>query len=546
MVNYGGKILNNSVRSLNAQQAIIANTSNNIANVNTPGYSRRVVTLENAVDSSAGSGTFQLGNGVQLQGVTRMADEYLNKLVQTQTGKQASSELQDSFVSRVEQLFSLTGDTGTLTKDINAFFTSLNDLTINPSSIETRKVVLEKAQSLVTSISSTYNTVADLQREADQRIGTEVQSVNRLLEQIAQANGNVAGIERAGPNQVASDDRDKRDSLLNELSKKLSFNSVENADGSVNIYLPNGFTLVGGVNSYPLRVTSSPSFAAGSQPPSLGGEVLSSVTYDYSNGSGTADYDLTQALQNGDGSIGALLKLRGYNNPTNTSAFQADGFLVEVASRVEALAQDLLTRFNTTYLGADEDSATAGFQSNALDLNGNTPSTYGFFDFSFSGVKDANGNGLPDDLPALSVVSYARSLTLAISDPRSIAAARDQNPTGGALALVKGNGDNIQALVGLRNASTTFSAGNFSLTGTYDDLYNETIAHVSSEKSAIVTKASLDKNYLITVQSQRDEFSAVSLDEEFSNLIRFQKAYQASAKMIKIADDLLTTVIQLI
>jgi flagellar hook-associated protein 1 FlgK len=546
MANYSAKILNNSVRSLNAQQAIIANTSNNIANVNTQGYTRRVVNLENVIDRGTGSAGIQLGSGVQVQGIQRMADEYINKLLQTQTSKQSSSELQESFVSRVEQLFSLTGETGTITKDVNAFFTALNDLTINPSSIEARKVVLEKAQSLVTSISGTYNTLADLQDEADQRISTEIQTVNGLLEQIAQSNSNITAIERSGANQVAADDRDRRDTLLQQLAKKISFNSVPNTDGSVNVYLTNGFTLVSGNNSYELNVTRTPSFASSAQPPSLSGGVLSSITYDYSNGAGTADFDLTQVLQNGEGSIGALLKMRGYNDPVNTSAFQADGFIVEVASRVEALAQDLLTRFNTTYLGNDEDSVTAGFQPNALDLDGNVPSTYGFFDFAYSGVKDANANGLPDDLASLNVTSFAKILSLNNTDPRKVAAARDQNPTNGATALVTGNGENIQALMGLRTASTSFSAGNFSLTGTYDDIYNETISHVSAEKSSISSRASLDKNYLISVQSQRDETSAVSLDEEFSNLIRFQKAYQASAKMIKVADDLLTTIIQLI
>ena len=545
MANYSAKILNNSVRSLNAQQAIIANTSNNIANVNTPGYSRRVVTLENAVDRGTGSAGLQIGSGVQVSGVQRIADDFINKLLQSQTSKQSSSELQNSFVSRVEQLFSLTGDTGTITKDMNNFFTAINNLTVDPSSIEARKAMIEQGQNLVSSISGTYNTLADLQTEANDRISTEVQTVNGLLSQIAQTNTNISSIESAGTSQVAADDRDTRDRLLQELSKKISYKTVDNNDGSVNVYLTNGFTLVSGGNSYPLRVTSSPSFAA-SQPPSLSGGILSSITYDYSNGSGTADFDLTQVLQGGDGSVGALLQLRGYNDPNNTSPFQADGFIVEVASRIEGVARDLLTRFNTTYLGNDENSAVAGFQPNALDLNGQTPSTYGFFDFNYSGVKDANGDGLPNDLAALDVPSFAKILTLTSTDPRKIAAARDQDPANGSTALVAGNGDNAQALMGLRTASTTFSAGNYSLTGTYDDSYNETVSHVSAEKSSIASKADLDKSYLITVQSQRDEVSAVSLDEEFSKLITFQKAYQASAKMVKVADDLLTTILQLV
>ena len=556
MANYSAKILNNSVRSLNAQQAIIANTSNNISNVNTPGYSRRVVNLQTAEGGSRSSGAgLDIGNGVDVQGITRVADEYLNKLLRTTSGQQASSELQQSFVSRVEQLFSLDGTTPTISTSLNSFFTALNDLTASPSSVETRAVVIEKAQDLVTSISGTYGALADIQKEADARISTEMQTVNGLLGQIAKTNANISSIERGG--QVAADDRDRRDTMMEDLSKKISFQTVENSDGSVNIYLENGFTLVAGSNAYALRVTSAPSFAA-SQPPSLSGGVLSSITYDYSNGAGTADFDLTQVLKKGEGTIGALLQLRGYNDPANTSAFQADGFVVEVASRVEAMAKDLLTRFNTTYQGTgDEDSGTPGFQANSVDLTGAAPTMYGFFDFAFNGTasKDANNSGHVEnsDLAALTnagvadrVTSFAARLKLTSTDPRKIAAAIDQDSTSGVLGLVNGNGQNAQRLVDLRTTATTMSAGNFSFTGTYDDAYNETVSHVSAESSSVASRAQLDKNYLITAQSQRDEVSAVSLDEEFSGLIKYQKAYQASAKMIKVADDLLTTILGLI
>ena len=555
MANYGAKILNNSVRALSVQQAVIANTSNNISNVNTAGYSRRVVNLENASSTNTGSG-INIGNGVDVQGIQRMADDYINKLLQASGGKQASSELQDSFQSRIQSLFGLSGDNSTISTNLNDFYTSLNDLTSDPSSLQARSSVIDKAQTLVTTIKSTYDTLASLQTEADDRISTEMTSVNSLLTQIADANKNITATEGAG--QTASDDRDRRDTLLQTLATKISYNSVENTDGSINVYLSNGFTLVSGGTSHALTVTKNPSFAS-NPPPSLSGGVLSSITYDYSNGAGTADFDLTQVLKAGDGSVGALLKLRGYNDPANTNAFQADGPIVATASRVEGIAQDLLSRFNTTYLGTDEDTTTAGFQSNALNLYGNAPATFGLFDFSYSGtVKDKNANGLPDqaDLTSLQnsstasspkVTSFATLLKLTSSDPKAFAAARDQNPVSGSTTLVTGDGQNVKALSDLRTATTNISVGNFSLNGvTLEDAYNETVSYVSTQKSSISSQAALDKSNLTTVQSKRDEVSAVSLDEEFTGLISSQKAYQASAKMIKVADDLLTTIIQLI
>lgn len=545
MANYGAKILNVATRALSVQQAIIANTSNNIANVNTPGYSRRVVNLQTADGARNAGAGIDVGNGVDIASVQRMADEYLNTALRTGTANQASSQVQNEFLARIDKLFSLDGTTSTISNSINAFFGSVNDLTADPSNINLRKIVIERAQNVVTSISSTYNSLASLQTEADSRLATEVASINGLTAQIAQLNQDVSTVERAG-NVTASDARDQRDRLLEELAKKMSFQTVEQSDGSLNIYLANGFSLVAGAKSYDLSVTSTPSFATGPLPPSLSGQVLSYITYDYSGGAGTGDFDLTTVLQNGEGSVGGLLKLRGYNDPSNTSAFDADGSIVEIASRVEALTRDLLTRFNTTYLGPDEDSGTAGFQPSAMDLNGSTPPVYGFFDFAFSGTKDADSNGLPDDLTALGIDNFSSILQLRSTDPRTIAAARDQNATNGALTLVPGDGSNAAALGALQNTNATFSAGSFSITSTYDGAYNELVTHVSSAKSAMSNRASLDRATLSTVQSQRDEVSAVSLDEEFTGLIKFQKAYQASAKMIKVADDMLQQIIGLL
>lgn len=548
MANYTAKILNNATRSLSAEQAIIANTSNNISNVNTPGYSKRTVHLESVADRSSSAGNLSIGNGVEVSNVTRIADSYISQLLQDATSKQSSSNTQNTFLGRIEQLFGISDKTTSISSTMGAFYNSLNDLTLDPSSVQARQVVISKAQELVTSINGTYGTLSAMQTEVDNRLVSEVSQVNSLLGQIADCNKNITSIEKTGTSAEASDDRDKRDQILNDLAKKISFKTVENKDGSTNVYLSNGFTLVSGTNSYSLSTTTNPSFANGVTPPSLSGSRMHYVTYDYSGGAGTSDYDLTQVLQQGDGTVGGLLKLGGYNDVNNTSAFQSDGTIVEYASRVEAIARDLLTRFNTTNLGNDENSSVTGFQPNALDLNGNTPPVYGFFDFNYSGAKDLNNNGLPDDLNSFSgtLDNFASILKVRSTDPKEIAAARDQNPANGALALVPGNGDNVQALVALRNASTTFSTGNYSFTGTADEAYNDTVTYVSTSKSSMANKVSLDQSSLTTVQNQRDQMSGVSLDEEFSNLITYQRAYQASAKMIKVADDLITQVIGLL
>ncbi len=325
MPNFSAKILNNAISGLHAQQAVIATSGNNIANVNTPGYTRRTVTLETR-SLREGTTGINVGSGVQIGNITRIADNYLEQLLRDAQAEQQSSQVQNDFLKRVENLFSLTGSRDTIGSTLTGFFTAVNDLTANPSSIELRTNFIQRAQDLVDAIKETYSTVADLQTEADQRIGTELDAVNTLTARIAEMNVKISARE-GNENGIAVDERDVRERLLDELAQKVSFSRVELADGSVTITLANGFPLVVGGRNRELEMTIDPSFASGNLPPSLSGRTLGYVVYDYDSSAGAAHIDLTQMLQSGQGSIAGLLGLRGYADPSNTNAFEANGTL---------------------------------------------------------------------------------------------------------------------------------------------------------------------------------------------------------------------------
>lgn len=557
MTNFGAKILGNAVSSLTAQQAVIATTGNNIANANTPGYTRRVVNLE----SRQGSSGLSVGNGVQIGDIERVTDKFLERIFQEATSTQSSADTTHEFLKRVESVFDLTDGRQTIGSTLTEFFTAVNDLTADPASIELRVNMLERANDLVNVIKSTYDNVASLQSEANQRLGTEVAAINSLTAQIAEMNSLVAARE-AGGGRTASDERDRRDVLLQQLSEKLSITTVEQADGSVLVALPTGFPLVSGSISRSLAVTDSPSFSGGSLPPSLSGDILSYVVFDYAPNGGGAHLDLTQAIAAGEGTVGSLLQLRGYNAPGNTSAFQADGTLVGIAARIEALTRTLLTTVNQRYIGydpnvlnnGDEDSGTAIFDSPVGDLDGLPPSVYGLFDFT--GSADSDGNGVPDDLLALQTAgidNFTSRLQLAFNDPRRIAAAKDLDATANSTSFSPGDGRNMEDLAGLQSQSniaftltipgpTTL----YSLTSSFEAEYNETLTHVGNLRRSAEIAANVAATNLGSAQSRRDEVSGVSLDEEFTSLIRFQRAYQASAKMIRVADELLEQIANLI
>jgi flagellar hook-associated protein 1 FlgK len=388
--------------------------------------------------------------------------------------------------------------------------------------------------------------MADAQGELDKRVAQDVDSVNVYTKQIATLNSQIVQREAAGVSAV--DERDQRDVMLGKLSEKLSFQSIEMPNGAINCSLDNGFPLVNGAAARQLEVTTQPSFASGPLPPSLGGGVLSYVVFNFGTAADPSHFDLTQTLKSGQGSLAGELQMRGYADTSNTSAYEADGEIVQMASKLEAITRTLLTGVNQTYRGADEDSGTAGFQPNSADLNGDTPGVFGLFDFDYSGVKDANGDGLAtaSDLAATGIDSFSRFLKLGFSEPDQFAAARDVDAVAGSTSFPVGNGDNASAIAKLRNQKYDFALGSLAFTGTFDDLYNSSVSTIGGLKSAAQSNYDVAHSLYLAASTKRDEFSSVSLDEEFANVIKYQKAFQASAKMVKTASDLIDTIVGLI
>lgn len=555
MANYSAKIINNAISALAAQQALLAVNSNNIANVNTPGYSRRTVQLENRV-SAEGGVSGQIGAGVDVQTIQRIADRFLQNLLQQSAGEKGAADAKNNLLSRAEALFALDGNAPTISSALTAFFASANDLSSNPSSIELRTNFVQRAQDVVTTISSTYQGLASLQREADQRIVQEVNSVNLITSQIAALNQQIAQRESNGVD-AANDERDRREVLLSQLSEKISFSTIELADGTMTVQLSNGFALVNGSTSREIETTQTPSFN-GAVPQGLDGAPLHYIVFDYGTAGTPSHFDMTSMFAAGEGTIAGLLEARGVVGDADTSPFQADGTLVDLASQVEGIARGLITTVNQYYLGydptlagnGDENSGVAGFQARTGDLDGNTPSVYGLFSFTSSVAQDVNGDGLPNDLAAYTaatgVQNFASRMRLAFTDPRDVAAAIDTNATAGATAFSQGDGRNMVTLASMRSQSMTLSVGSYSFTGTLDEAYNNLVTTAGNEASRAKGEFSTAEQRMLTVTTQRDEISGVSLDEEFSNMMRFQRAYQASARVLGAADKLLEQIIGLL
>jgi len=548
MANFGAKILGSSISSLTAQQALIANTSNNIANVNTPGYTRRQIDIESRMDVANVGNILQIGSGVQLGDIKRSTNEFLEYQLRQAASRKGYADIRNDYLAAVEPAFALDGPQNTIGAAINNFFSSINQLGVNPTNVDLRINVMQRGEDLISTIKSSFNTVAAIQSELNNRVTLEVDSVNAMTSQIALLNQQIGSREASGVGAI--DERDQRDTLLAKLAEKISFTTLQTSNGMMNLYLDNGFPIVNQETSRDLSVTTSPSFATTTLPRSLSGEILSYVTYDFGSPSAPSHLDLTQLIKNGSGALAGILQLRGTTDSSNTSPYQAEGDLVAIAARIEAVTRTLLTSVNQAYLGADEDPGTAGLQSSSGDLYGNSPGVFGLFDFDFSGVKDVDGDGIPTSADLLglnpSVPSFSTLLKLGFTDPLAFAAARDNEPTAGLKVFPPGDGQNAVAVAALRSQAFSFSLGGFTFTGTLEEAYNATVSYVGNAKASAQIEVDVASAMQSSAANKRDEFSAVSLDEEFANLIKYQKAFQASARMIRTAGELLDQIVSLI
>jgi len=186
-------LLDTSRKALNAQSAAIRVLGDNIANVNTPGYTRRRADMISTITPNEGG--LEVGTGVDVQRVVRLADTFLNSELVARTGDRSKAEIQSEFLKRAESTFQLDDGTGKIGYQLEEFFGALQDLQASPASIPLRTQVIQNGQDLSNSINASYNSLAQLQREADDRIKITIADINRLSQSIAQANREIVNSE---------------------------------------------------------------------------------------------------------------------------------------------------------------------------------------------------------------------------------------------------------------------------------------------------------------------------------------------------------------
>lgn len=453
-------LMNIAQQALNADQNALNVTSNNVANQNTPGYTREVVTWQTNDVVSLSGGSYS--TGVSSTAVSQR-DRVLEQQVQQQIQVQGQSGALQSALQQVENIFGLSStstsaSTTALGSAVDSFFSSLSSLAANPSDTSTRQSVLAAANSLASAFNSASNQLTQVTSGLNQQVTSVVGQVNSLTSTIASLNQQIGS---TSPHSDAGSLEDQRQQAIAQLSALVGLDQISTENNGITLTTSNGAVLVDGGSSFALQTTL------------VGGntDVVSSTGQDVTTG-------LTG------GQLGGVLEARDQQIPAYASA-------------LDNLAYAIGTQVNT--------QNEAG-----LDGNGNPGAAL------FTLTPTATG--------------AAAAIQVATSDPSAVAAAAVGEGT-------SGNG-NATALSDLSSAALVGGQ-------TADGFYAALLSQIGNDAAGATTDNTAQQATLTQLTSQRDSSSAVSLDEEASNLTEYQRSYQAAAKMFTIADTLMADALNL-
>jgi flagellar hook-associated protein 1 FlgK len=466
-----------------AQQRALETTSHNVANANTKGYSRQEAVLATTSPFSyPGMGAGQLGTGVVVQSLRRVRESFLDAQFRNEVKALGRWEVRRDTLEKLEAILNEPGENG-LSKLMDRFFAAWQELAKNPESEAARSVVRQEGIALAEAFNHLAAQLNDLSADLTTSVGVRVNEVNSLARQIRDLNAQIVKAESG--NMAANDLRDRRDLLLDELAKVVPIQVEEDRYGAVTIVVRD-HTLLSGQQVNELRFNPST------------GEVS------WADGAAYAPHVTGSNLY---GSLEGLLEAR-------------DELLTEYRSRLDELVKNIAEAVNRQH------RAGAG-------IDGSTGLDFFSFDVQRPSVTIKVTDTILNDTKKIAAATPVR-------DPESGELVLDP-ATGEPVPPPPGDGSNALLIAQLKNGWDKNGDGTIDVV--FADQYNSWVADlgVKGQEAARM----VDNQELLTSQldSRRQAVSSVSLDEEMANMVRFQQAYNAAARLITAVDDMLDILI---
>lgn len=546
--------LNIGQSALSAAQIGLDTTAHNIANASTPGFNRQVVVQGASIPQNLGEG-FR-GQGVDVASVKRVYNDFL--ATQARSSQTAKSGY-DSYYTQIKQVDNLLADADAgLSPVLQNFFSSIQALSTNPSSISARQAVLSAAEGIPGRLQSLSGRLDEIGQGVNSQITSSVGVVNTYAQQLAKLNDIISKLE-SSTGQPPNDLLDQRDQLILDLNKEIKATVVKQGDGKYNIFIGSGQPLVVGAQTYAVVVQ-----------PSTYNPAKFEVGYQTDSGVVVID----DASLSG-GRLGGLLAFRNQSlEPAQNSLGRIGIALASSINSQHALGLDIngnpggdffvvpapVVNSNTTNAGNAVISASIS-DANALTTSNyqlrynddGTNQTYTLTRLSDkkvttftkavfeAGPQTVDGMTISlasgatvagDSFLIRPTIKGASDIAVAIIDPKMIAAA---DAAGGV-----GNNRNALLLAALQTANTMDNSST-----DFQGAYSHLVSSIGNKTRELeVTSTAADKILGEVTRSIQTE-SGVNLDEEAANLLRYQQAYQAAAKVMQIANEMFQLLLSL-
>jgi flagellar hook-associated protein 1 FlgK len=569
-------IFSTGVSGLFASQAGIDVTGHNISNVNTEGYSRQRVSLNTMSPEHNGDGLF--GRGVNIEGVERVYDDMIASSIRNESADLKYFESIQKALAKTQVYFNELEDGSGLGEAIQQYYDAWGDLanTAPDQSDEAlikRKTLLEKADILADKIRAGDQALKNLQAESNFIIEEYVGEINQIAENISYLNKQIAVVEATG--QTANDFRDQRQALLNRLGEMANITVHERTSGQVAVYV-GGNALVDEVKTFQItaektdesedvrimwgtpeqqksRVDITDSFTSGE----IGAEVyirdeLLDGYADSLNELASTMIEETNrvhAIGQGTQRLTQVTSANGVTNPTYTLAEEAGAFPAEVYAgtlritvydengnkvddydvEIDPEVDNLNSIINK--ISASDGDGDAGAIQASISLNNSLKITAGA-GYTFAFTEDTSNFLVASGTYGFFGGSDASNIEvsgLIKTNSAFIATSKTGAP---------GDNQNASAIADIKQKSV-FNEGTISI----DEFYSYFAASIGSDKQKADTYVATKQQAINQLELKLEEVKGVSMDEEMTNLMKFQRAFEASARFITTVDEMLNKLV---
>ena len=546
-----------------AAQVQLDVAGNNIANVNTEGYSRQRAELEELFPIATTVGA--IGRGVIVSEIKRLRDDFLDTAYVRQVAGLGKTEVQAEYYNLLEDAFLEPGENGFGTR-LDLFYDALSDFSNNVESLSVREAFLAEAETMAGQMNQLVARFDDLRTNANEEVRNLVPEINSLAERIYELNVQIRDVEGAG--QTAGTLRDQRTLLLDELGQIINISYQEGSSGQVQVQVADevlvdstGFREITAYRNSALDPERQDLVELRWSDTNELVEVTDGEVYGLLNIrdtvipeqdarideiASTLIYELNKIQSQGHG----IEALEGTISSTNLVSASTDPLIsAGLPFDVTAGSFDLVvydstgaattTTINITAATTLDDLATAlnGVANFSASVSSNTLSLGADSGYTFSFANDSSGV-----LPALGVNSLFNGV-----DARTITLNPDIKDNPGRVTSSYGTdlsntGDNTAALdmASLRTALVMDSGAS-----TMGDFYESSVALLGIEARSNEDLLATETELIADLNTRRQETSGVNLDEEVASLMLFQRAYEASARVMTVADNMLATLLSI-